>query len=190
MLVADDSVVSGGVAISILEAKNRMTPDLYSDIAVDSDPLEVIESSLETAGWPHERDEQTSIQCVVPTRWGDMGGLFVWRDNPQAVHFSLTLDIKARPDKASALSELVLMINERLWLGHFDFWPDEGVILYRHTIPLAGRDEPTEGEVGAVMSAAAEAAEKFIPAFNFLIWAGKSPKESMEGAMFETHGEA
>ena len=113
MLVADDSVVSGGVAISILEAKNRMTPDLYSDIAVDSDPLEVIESSLETAGWPHERDEQTSIQCVVPTRWGDMGGLFVWRDNPQAVHFSLTLDIKARPDKASSESRITSPCSRR-----------------------------------------------------------------------------
>lgn len=167
-----------------------MTPEFYSDISVDADPLEVIESSLEIAGWPHERDEQTAIQCVVPTRWGDMGGLFVWRNNPQAVHFSLTLDVKPRGGKTAQLSELVLMINERLWLGHFDYWHDEGVILYRHALPLIGRDEPTEGEVSAVMSAAADAAEKFIPAFNFLIWAGKSPRESVEGALFETHGEA
>lgn len=167
-----------------------MAPDFVSDIAIDADPLAVIESSLEIAGWPHERDEETAIQCVVPTRWGDMGGLFVWRDNPSAVHFSLTLDIKARAEKSVQISELVMMINERCWLGHFDYWPDEGVILFRHTLPLIGRDEPTEGEVSAVMSAAADSAEKFIPAFNFLIWAGKSPKESMEGALFETHGEA
>ena len=167
-----------------------MAPDFVSDISIEADPLAIIESSLEVAGWPHERDEQAAIQCVVPTRWGDMGGLFVWRDNPAAVHFSLTLDIKAQAGKASRISELVLMINERCWLGHFDYWPDEGVILYRHTLPLLGRDEPTEGEVSAVMTAAAEAAEKFIPAFNFLIWAGKSPRESMEGALFETHGEA
>ena len=167
-----------------------MTPEFYSDVSVDADPLEVIEASLETAGWPHERDDETAVQCVVPTRWGDMGGLFVWRDNPHAVHFSLTLDVKPNASKTAQLSELVLMINERLWLGHFDFWADEGVILYRHALPLAGRDEPSEGEVSAVMSAAADAAEKFIPAFNFLIWAGKSPRESMEGALFETHGEA
>ena len=167
-----------------------MAPDLHNDIAYGSDPLAVIETSLEVAGWPHERDEETAIQCVVPTRWGDMGGLFVWRDNPPAVHFSLTLDIKARQGKAAQIAELVLMINERLWLGHFDFWPDEGVILFRHTLPLIDRDEPTEGEVSAVMSAASDAAEKFIPAFNFLIWAGKSPRESLDGAMFETHGEA
>ncbi len=167
-----------------------MALDFMSDIAIDADPLAVIESSLEVAGWPHERDEETAIQCVVPTRWGDMGGLFVWRDNPVAVHFSLTLDIKAQAARAERVSELVMMINERLWLGHFDYWPDEGVILYRHTLPLIGRDEPTEGEVSAVMSAAADAADKFIPAFNFLIWAGKSARESMEGALFETHGEA
>ena len=167
-----------------------MSFEMYSDIAVDADPLQIIESSLEIAGWPHERDEETTLQCVVPTRWGDMGGLFVWRNNPQAVHFSLTLDVKPHGNKTAKLSELVLMVNERLWLGHFDFWSDEGVILYRHTLPLIGRDEPSEGEVSAVMSAAADAAEKFIPAFNFLIWAGKSPRESMEGALFETDGEA
>ena len=167
-----------------------MALDFSSDVAIEADPLAVIESSLEVAGWPHERDEETAIQCVVPTRWGDMGGLFVWRGNPEAVHFSLTLDIKAQAGRAERIAELVMMINERLWLGHFDYWPDEGVILYRHTLPLIGRDEPTEGEVGAVMTASAEAADKFIPAFNFLIWAGKSARESIEGALFETHGEA
>jgi hypothetical protein len=29
-----------------------------------------------------------------------------------------------------------------------------------------------------------------VPAFNFLIWAGKSPREAIDAVMFETQGEA
>jgi hypothetical protein len=40
------------------------------------------------------------------------------------------------------------------------------------------------------MAAAVSATERFVPAFNFLIWAGKSPRDALEAVMFETHGEA
>ena len=158
---------------------------------LDTDALELVESCLTESGWDFQRDEEDdTIQCIAGSKWGDMGAMFANRREPPAMHFTITLDVKPTESRRMAIAELVMMANERLWLGHFDYWPDEGVILYRHTLPLLGRDEPTEGEVSAVMTAAAEAAEKFIPAFNFLIWAGKSPRESMEGALFETHGEA
>jgi len=167
-----------------------MSPELSIELSNLADPLEVIEHSLEHAGWHHERDEETAIQCVVPSRWGDMGGLWASRSEPPAVHFSVTLDIKPQATKRAAMAELVLMINERCWLGHFDYWADESVIIYRHALPMLGRDEPTEGEIRSVMAAATDAVDKFVPAFNFLIWAGKSPAEAIEGALFETHGEA
>ncbi len=155
-----------------------------------TDPLDVIEQALAVTGWHHERDEDETIQCVVPTRWGDMGGLFAWRRDPAAVHFSVTLDVKPQSRKQAAIAELVLMVNERLWLGHFDYWVDEGVLLFRHALPMLGRNEPSDGEIRALMATASESIERFIPAFNFILWADKSPREALEGAMFETRGEA
>jgi hypothetical protein len=35
-----------------------------------------------------------------------------------------------------------------------------------------------------------DAVNMFVPAFNFVIWAGKSPAEALQGALFETSGEA
>lgn len=154
------------------------------------DPLDVVEQALAVTGWHHERDEDETIQCVVPTRWGEMGGLFAWRRAPAAVHFSVTLDVKPQARKRADISELVLMVNERLWLGHFDYWADEGVLLFRHTLPMLDRDEPSDGEIRALMTASAESIERFIPAFNFILWAGKTPREALEGALFETQGEA
>ena len=154
------------------------------------DPLDAVELVLEELGWSHERDEQDGLQCIAPTRWGEMGCLFASRKEPSALHFSLTMDIKPQAARHNAIIELIILMNERIWLGHLDFWIDDQVIIFRHAIPLAGRQVPTLGEVKAVLSAAMETAERFIPAINFVIWAGKSPREAMAAAMFETAGEA
>lgn len=154
------------------------------------DPLDTIEEVLEASGWQFDRDEDGVIQAVAETRWGDMGALFAAREEPAAVHYSLTLDVKPVETKRAAISELIVMANERLWLGHFDYWADEGVIIFRTTFPLLDRPSPTDGEIRAVVAASVSAVDRFVPAFNFLIWAGKTPREAIEAAMFETQGEA
>jgi hypothetical protein len=167
-----------------------MSLEFSQDYETDTGALEPVEHVLDAAGWPQERGDDTTVQCIAPTRWGEMGGLFSFREEPRSVHYSLTLDIRPLPGRKGQLAELVMMVNERLWIGHFDYWQDEGVILFRHAIPLADRSEPTEGEISAILAASIDAVERFIPAFNFLIWAGKSPAEALEAAMFETEGEA
>ena len=167
-----------------------MSLDLSRDEYTGADPLDRVEEALEIAGWQHERDEEGTIQAVAETRWGDMGALFAFRPEPAAIHFSVTLDVKPIAAKRAQLSELVIMANERLWLGHFDYWGDEGVIIFRYTFPMTDRDEASLGEVRAAIAAAVSAVDRFVPAFNFLIWAGKSPRESIDAVMFETQGEA
>ena len=119
-----------------------------------------------------------------------MGGMFANRMEPPALHFSITLDVKPTETRRQAIAELVMMANERLWLGHFDYWADEGVIIFRHALPMLDRIEPEAGEVRAVMAAGLDAVNMFVPAFNFVIWAGKTPREALEAALFETAGEA
>ncbi len=156
----------------------------------ENEALDVIEQVLDSSDWEFERDETGAIQCVALTKWGDMGALFAFRPDPAALHFSLTVDVKPQAARQTLVRELVLAVNERLWLGHFDYWTEESVILFRHTIPLTGRAAPSLGEVHAVVTAALEAVERFVPAFNFVVWAGKSPEEALAAVMFETDGEA
>lgn len=167
-----------------------MSLELSRSQLMGIDPLELVEDVLEEAGWPAERDEEGTIQVVAETRWGDMGALFAYRPEPAAVHYSVTLDVKPQEAKRAAIAELVMLANERLWLGHFDFWADDGVIIFRYTFPMEGRDELTEGEIRSVMIASVSAVDRFMPAFNFLVWAGKSPRDAIDAVMFETHGEA
>jgi hypothetical protein len=55
---------------------------------------------------------------------------------------------------------------------------------------MLDRISPDPGEVAAILAAALDAADQFLPAFNFVVWAGKSPEEAVNAVLFETHGEA
>ncbi len=152
--------------------------------------LDVVEQTLLGADWVVERAEDGSIHCAATTRWGECGGLFTWRDEPASIHFSLTLDLRAPNARKGAISDLLRLVNERLWLGHFDYWNEEGVAVFRHTLPMLDRAAPEPGEIAAVVAAALDAAEQFLPVFNFVVWAGKSPEEAIQAVLFETLGEA
>lgn len=166
-------------------------PQLNSVSAEFTDrAMDVVEQTLLAADWACERSEEGMIHCASMTKWGEFGGMFAWRDEPASLSFSLTLDLRAPNAKQSAISELLRKINERLWLGQFDYWNDDGVAVFRHTIPMLDRIAPDPGEIAAVLQAALDAADQFLPAFNFVVWAGKSAEEAVAAVVFETHGEA
>ena len=167
-----------------------MTPDVSSRADSVESSLDLVEEVLDAAEWSYERDGLNSVHCIAPTRWGDLGGIFTMREDPEALQFSVTLDVKPTPSRRNEINELGIQINDKLWLGHFDYWQGDDLIIFRHTIPMAGRIEPECAEVSAVIAAATEAVERFTPSMNYVIWAGKTAAEAMESAMFETIGEA
>lgn len=167
-----------------------MTTLSQSGPEMPENALDVVEQTLLAADWLCERTEEGVIHCATTTRWGECAGMFAWRDEPASIHFSLSLDLRAPASRKAAVSSLVCRINERLWLGHFDYWADDGVAVFRHTIPMLERSSPEAGEVAAIIAAGMDAAEQFLPAFNFTAWAGKSPEEAIAAVLFETAGEA
>ena len=98
-------------------------------------------------------------------------------------------DIKVGPEKRTAIYESIGLINEQLWLGHFDVWLHEGLIMYRHGLMLNGA-VATEGQCEALFKMALEACERYFQAFQFVVWAGKESREALASSMFETEGRA
>ena len=87
-------------------------------------------------------------------------------------------------------ARLGALVNEQMWLGHFDLWSGQGLVMYRHALLLAGGADPSARQVGAMLSGAIEACDRYYQAFQFVVWAGKNAREALDAAMFETSGEA
>ena len=88
--------------------------------------------------------------------------------------------------------ETLGLVNEQMWLGHFEMWASTGMLLFRHAALLEGEDAGSLSldQAETLIEAAVDELDRFYPVFQFVLWGGKSPKEAIAAAMVETRGEA
>ena len=55
---------------------------------------------------------------------------------------------------------------------------------------LPGGIAASTAQCETMLAAALHACERYYPAFQFVVWAGKTAAEAMSAAMFDTEGEA
>jgi hypothetical protein len=108
----------------------------------------------------------------------------------EALHLACAFDLKVPERRRSEVVELVGMINEQLWVGHFDLWSKAGLVMFRHALVLTGGMSASTAQCEALLGAALDACERYYQAFQFVVWAGKSARTALEAIMFETSGEA
>ena len=153
-------------------------------------PLDVVEHMAAGNNWPFERAGEDEIGLVVTGRWTNYQVSFTWMNEIETLHLACAFDMKV-PDRSHAtVQQLISLINEQMWIGHFDVWTQNGVVMFRHALVLAGGVAASGRQCEAVLASALDSCERYFPAFQFVIWAGKSAREAMEAAMFETTGEA
>jgi hypothetical protein len=155
-----------------------------------SSPLDVVERMAAGNNWPFERAGEDEIGLVVAGRWTNYQVSFTWMNEIETLHLACAFDIKVPEPRLADVQKLIALINEQMWIGHFDVWTQNGVIMFRHALVLAGGVAASGRQCEAVLATALDSCERYFPAFQFVIWAGKSAREAMESAMFETTGEA
>ena len=95
------------------------------------------------------------------------------------------------PDyRRDAVHNLLALINEKVWIGHFGVCDEEGQPMYRHALPLRGVRGASAEQMEDLVDAAINECERFYPAFQYVVWGGKPAAEAIEAVMFETVGEA
>jgi hypothetical protein len=154
-----------------------------------TNPLEVVERMASSNNWPFERGGEDEIALVVTGKWTNYQVSFTWMVDIEALHLACAFDMRVTEMRLNEVQHLIALINEQLWIGHFDIWQQNGVVMFRHALVLAGVNASGR-QCEAVLGAALDACERYFPAFQFVVWAGKSAREAMETAMFETSGEA
>jgi len=153
-------------------------------------PLEVVEEIAATHDWSFERSGEDEITIVTQGAWTDYQLSFTWMNEIEALHLACAFDMKIPAARRSEVQKLIAAINEQLWVGHFDIWMQTGTLMYRQALLLPDGLVATGAQCEAMLSGALEACERYYPALQFVVWAGKSASEAMSAAMFDTEGEA
>ena len=160
------------------------------NVLLANDPLEVVEHVLAAENLAFDRTEDGDLAFTLSGDWKDYELWFAWRPEGDCLQLCLSLDMLVTgEEQRAAASELIAAINPRVWLGHFELW-DGGEIIFRHAMALMTGDQPSLTQAAAMIDIAMEGADRFYPAFDFMVRGSKSPKEAIAACMFETVGEA
>jgi hypothetical protein len=160
------------------------------DILITLDPMEVVERVLIAEKLAFDRTEDGDLAFALTGDWKDYELWFAWRPEADCLQLCLSIDLKADKARRAPAHELINLINQRVWLGHFEIWPDDGEVVFRHALALPQAERPSMAQTASMIDAAMEAADRFFPAFDFLIRGDKSPADAMAACMFETMGQA
>ena len=161
-----------------------------TEVARTENPVDIIERLAALNDWSFDREDEDEIAISVAGGWTDYSVAFTWLQELEALHVACAFDLKVPAARKSDTLDLVGRINEQMWVGHFDIWPTDGVIMFRHAMLLAGGAELNGRQCESVLTTAVMACERYYQAFQFVVWAGKSGREALDTAMIETRGEA
>lgn len=162
--------------------------DVDSEAAVN--PVDMIELLAAANDWTFERGGDDEITISVSGHYSEYNVSITWMDEIESLHVACAFDMKVSEVRTGEVLKLLNRVNERMWVGHFDLWTEEDVVMYRHALLLPDDLEPTPQQCEALISNAIEACERHYQAFQFVVWSGKSAKEALEAVLFETMGEA
>ncbi len=142
-------------------------------------------------GWASERLGEDEIVAQVQGSWTQYQLRAMWREDERTLQFVALPDLRVPEGKRTPIYETLSLINEQLWIGHFEMWSSDGTILFRHAALL---DEADAGlslaQAETLVDAAIDECERYYPVFQFVLWAGKKPAEAIDAALLDTVGEA
>lgn len=168
--------------------------NLETDIAhVQAAPIDMLEHYFGAHGWACERNGDEEIMASIEGSWAHYQLRALWRAEERVLQFAALLDVRVPDAKRAPIYETLGLINEQLWLGHFEMWSTDGALLFRHAALLDNdADEPglTLAQAEALVEAAIDECERYYPVFQFVLWSGKNPAEALEAALLDTIGEA
>ena len=152
-------------------------------------PVDLVERVATSHDWACERTTDDELTLTVAGTWADYHVSLNWREDLEALHIACAFDFKVPDNRLGEVYRLIAQINEQLWLGHFDIWSHDGLIMFRQGLMLNGA-VATQGQCEALLRAGLEACERYYQAFQFVVWAGKDARQALASTMFETHGQA
>ena len=155
-----------------------------------TDPIEMIEQLAYSADLEAQRVDDTEVHVSLSGSWRDISLWFSWRAEAQVLQIGAPLEMKVPNGRKNDVLALLALVNERLWIGHFDLWCEDGGIIYRNAAVLSEEQGMSAGQAEILLRGAMEAFEQYYPAFNYVIWGGKSASEALEACVLEPVGSA
>ncbi|AQX20070.1 YbjN domain-containing protein [Bartonella sp. WD16.2] len=162
----------------------------FSTAEREEHPVDFIEQIAYKYDWSFERNAEDEINVCVEGKWANYHLAFSWVEEHEALHLACAFDLSIESTRTAEIHRLLLAINEKLLLGHFDYWQGDNSVIYRQGLLLAGGVHPSPVQVETLLIHALRVCESHYTAFQMVAWMGESAYKALQYALFETVGNA
>ena len=153
-------------------------------------PIDVVEEVIYSKKWTFSRADDHELVAEIASKWCQYRFYFTWSEQIRAISLTVTFDLKFPHAKIKDAQELLALINEKLWIGHFDITSKNGIPAYRHTVLSFPEDEVLHHQLENLVDIAIYECEKFYPAFQLVLFEDSDPSKALAISTFDTIGVA
>ena len=153
-------------------------------------PIDVVEEVIYSKKWTFSRADDYELVAEIASKWCQYRFYFTWSEQIRAISLTVTFDLKFPHVKIKDAQELLALINEKLWIGHFDITSKNGIPAYRHTVLSFPEDEVLHHQLENLVDIAIYECEKFYPAFQLVLFEDSDPGKALAISTFDTIGVA
>ena len=153
-------------------------------------PIDIVEDVIHSKKWTFSRADDHELVAEIASHWSLYRLYFSWSEQIKAINFTVTFDLKFPESKLSNAYELIGLINEKLWIGHFDVTSKNGIPAFRHTILSSSDNDFLHKKLENLVDIAIYECEKYYPSFQQVLFEEISARQSLVFANFEVIGTA
>jgi len=146
-------------------------------------PIDSIEYILERDSIICERRKETELVAEVHGKWDNMLIFFAYEEHMRCLHLSCLLNIGTATVDRSKMFELLALLNENLWLGHFSYWSEQKMPIFKHSLILQDDEELFAHKISQIIELAIMECERVYPIFNAVMKQDISPSEALHAGL-------
>lgn len=153
-------------------------------------PLDLVEDILLGSGIPFKQPVPQERTAEVDGAWSPYRLWYRWEPSMDLLLYTCTIELDLPPDAQMRLYPLIMKMNEKLWLGHFELDHKEGHVRFRQNMLIESSASLTVEKLETLLDVAMAECDRCYPAIQAVLWQQKSAEEALELALFEVAGEA
>ncbi|MBQ8750394.1 MAG: YbjN domain-containing protein [Alphaproteobacteria bacterium] len=142
-------------------------------------PLDTIEHIFYRDNVSFDRRGNNELVAEVFGKWDNMLVFFAYEEHMRCLHISCLLNIETNSVDRSKMFELLALLNENLWLGHFSYWSEQKMPIFKHSMILQDEEELFTNKISKIIELSIMECERVYPIFNAVMRQNIQPSDAL-----------
>jgi len=164
-------------------------PSLFDTLHKDTpNPLDNIEDILRAIDWDFNRMGDNELLVTLAGKYGDYQLIFLWQADMTALQISVQYNLIISAHNIMNAANILMTINERSWMGHFEIAADTNTPSFRYTTLLNPENKQSYEQLESILDIALAQCETNYAAFSLLSADTAANNDTLPLALMQTQG--